>query len=82
MTNRTLKYALPALASGALLAFGAPATAAEYFAGKTITVQVPSGSGGTYHAYCQMVQRNLANYIPGSPRTLIQNLPGAGGANS
>ena len=29
-----------------------------------------------------MVQRNLANYIPGSPRTLIQNLPGAGGAKS
>ena len=82
MTDRKLKYALPALAAGALMAFGAPATAKDYFAGKTITVQVPSGSGGTYHAYCQMVQRNLANYIPGKPKTIIQNMSGAGGAKS
>lgn len=66
----------------ALAAFAAPAMAADYFAGKTITVQVPSGSGGTYHVYCQLVQRNLGNYIPGKPKTLIQNMPGAGGAKS
>ena len=82
MTMRTLKLALPALAAGSIMAFGAPASAMDYFAGKTITVQVPSGSGGTYHAYCQMVQRNIGNYIPGNPKTLIQNLPGAGGAKS
>ncbi|MBT5051563.1 MAG: hypothetical protein HOM58_23920 [Rhodospirillaceae bacterium] len=73
---------LTATAVAALAAFGAPAMAADYFAGKTITVQVPSGSGGTYHVYCQLVQRNLANYIPGNPKTLIQNMPGAGGAKS
>jgi len=67
-------------AAAALLA--STAIAAPYFADKTITVQVPSGSGGTYHAYCQMVQRNFGNYIPGKPKTLIQNLPGAGGAKS
>lgn len=61
---------------------GSTAYAAPYFAGKTITVQVPSGSGGTYHAYSQMVQRNLAAYIPGTPKSTIQNLPGAGGAKS
>ncbi|MBT5047812.1 MAG: hypothetical protein HOM58_04865 [Rhodospirillaceae bacterium] len=82
MFVRSLKLAAPVIAAGSLMAFGGPVTAAEYFAGKTITVQVPSGSGGTYHAYCQMVQRNLANYIPGNPKTLIQNLPGAGGAKS
>ena len=82
MTFRSLKLAVPALAAGSLLAIGAPVGAADYFAGKTITVQVPSGSGGTYHAYCQMVQRNFGNYIPGNPKTVIQNLPGAGGAKS
>lgn len=61
---------------------GSSVYAAPYFAGKTITVQVPSGSGGTYHAYCQMVQRNFGAYIPGNPKTVIQNLPGAGGAKS
>ena len=82
MITRSLKLAVPALAAGSLMAFGAPVGAAEYFAGKTITVQVPSGSGGTYMAYCQMVQRNLANYIPGKPKTIIQNMSGAGGAKS
>lgn len=82
MIIRTLKLAAPVIAAGSLMALGGPVAAAEYFAGKTITVQVPSGSGGTYHAYCQMVQRNFGNYIPGNPRTVIQNLPGAGGAKS
>jgi tripartite-type tricarboxylate transporter receptor subunit TctC len=53
-----------------------------FYAGKTITVQVPSGSGGTYHVYCQLVQRNLAKYILGKPKTLIQNHPGSGGTKS
>jgi tripartite-type tricarboxylate transporter receptor subunit TctC len=82
MKIRTLKLAAPAIAAGTLMAIGGPAVAMDYFAGKTITVQVPSGSGGTYHAYCQIVQRNIGNYIPGNPQTVIQNLPGAGGAKS
>ncbi len=82
MIIRSLKLAIPALAAGSLMAFGAPVGAAEYFAGKTITVQVPSGSGASYHAYCQMVQRNIAKHIPGNPTMLIQNLPGGGGAKS
>ncbi len=76
------KFVAPVLAAGSLVAIGAPAGAAEYFADKTLTVQVPSGAGGSYHAYCQMVQRNIAKYIPGKPDTLIQNLPGSGGAKS
>jgi tripartite-type tricarboxylate transporter receptor subunit TctC len=79
-----LKTSLKLAASAtALIALAAtPAVSADYFAGKTITVQVPSGSGGTYHVYCQLVQRNLAKYIPGNPKTLIQNRPGSGGAKS
>ncbi|MBT5050117.1 MAG: hypothetical protein HOM58_16570 [Rhodospirillaceae bacterium] len=73
---------LTATAVAAIAAFGTPVIAADYFAGKTITVQVPSGSGGTYHVYCQLVQRNIGNYIPGKPDVLIQNMPGAGGAKS
>ena len=69
-------------AVAALAVFAVPAGAAEYFAGKTITVQVPSGSGGTYHVYCQLVQRHIGRHIPGSPKTIIQNRPGGGGAKS
>ncbi len=75
---KTLK--LTALAVG-VSAFALPVAAAGY-GDKTITVQVPSGSGGTYHVYCQLVQRNIGKFIPGNPKTLIQNLPGSGGAKS
>ena len=58
------------------------AVAADYYKGKTVTVQVPSGSGGTYHVYCQLVSRHIGPHIPGNPKVIIQNLPGAGGAKS
>ena len=77
---RTLKLTIAATA--ALTVMSAPSMAADYFAGKQITVQVPSGSGGTYHVYCQLVQRNIARFIPGNPKTVIQNMPGGGGAKS
>ena len=59
-----------------------PVAAAEIFKDRTITVQVPSGSGGTYHVYVQTVQRLIGKFIPGNPRTIVQNQPGAGGAKS
>ncbi len=78
------QFSLAALAVGAVAvgAFAVPVAAEEYFAGKSITVQVPAGSGGTYHVYCQLVQRHIGKFIPGKPATAIQNLPGSGGAKS
>ena len=43
------------------------------FKDRTVKVIVPSGSGGTYHVYCQIVQRNIGRHIPGKPKTIIQN---------
>ena len=74
-----------ALAASAAAAFGlaGPAMAdGHFFKNKVITIVVPSGSGGTYHAYCQIVQRNIGRHIPGSPTTTIQNRPGAGGVRA
>jgi len=82
MTSNSLKLVAVASALGAVAAFAAPLSSAPYFAGRTITVQVPSGSGGTYHVYCQIVERNIGRHIPGNPTTVIQNRPGGGGAKS
>jgi tripartite-type tricarboxylate transporter receptor subunit TctC len=76
------RLAASAIGFAAALLVSGPLAAADYFAGRTLTVQVPSGSGGTYHVYCQIVQRNIARHIPGNPQTLIQNKPGGGGATS
>lgn len=61
---------------------GAPALAEDVFKDKTLTVVVPSGSGGTFHIYCQIVVRHLGRHIPGQPKLIIQNRPGAGGVGS
>jgi tripartite-type tricarboxylate transporter receptor subunit TctC len=69
-------------ASALAIAVAAVPASAMDFAGKKVTVQVPSGSGGTYHVYCQIVTRHIGKHIPGKPTVVIQNLPGAGGAKS
>jgi tripartite-type tricarboxylate transporter receptor subunit TctC len=53
-----------------------------FFKDKTIRVIVPSGSGGTFHIYCQIVQESLGRHIPGNPTMIVQNRPGAGGVKS
>ena len=77
-----ITLAIPALALGlaGLAPTGAPA--AEFFKDKTITVIVPSGSGGTFHVYAQLIQRHITRHIPGKPKGIIQNRPGAGGAKA
>ena len=64
------------------ISLSTPANAEDYFKDKTMTVVVPSGSGGTFHIYCQLVQRNLSKHIPGNPKMIIQNRPGAAGVKS
>jgi len=71
------------VAIASLTAGGAfTASADDYYKDKTVTVQVPSGSGGTYHVYCQLVSSHIGRHIPGKPKVVIQNLSGAGGAKS
>ncbi|MBT5048500.1 MAG: hypothetical protein HOM58_08345 [Rhodospirillaceae bacterium] len=57
-------------------------SAKDFFKDRTITVVVPSGSGGSFHIYCQLVQRHIGKYIPGRPKAIIQNRPGAAGVKS
>jgi tripartite-type tricarboxylate transporter receptor subunit TctC len=81
MANRVV-----AAAAAVFIAFGLSASAfaagEELFKDRTITVVVPSGSGGTFHIYCQLVVSNLARHIPGKPKMIIQNRPGAAGVKS
>ncbi len=78
---------IPATLGAAVLAFGvaglAPGEAtAQFYKNKTVTVVVPSGSGGTYHVYCQIFARHIGRHIPGNPKVITQNRPGAGGAKA
>ena len=73
-----------AVLSATLLA-ATPASAdeiADFFRGKTVTVIVPAGSGGTFHLYGQLMQRHIGKHIPGNPTVVVQNRPGGGGVTA
>ncbi len=72
-----------AIAVGALLLAGGPTahaqSAASFYAGKTLKYIVPDGAGGGYDAYSRLLVRHLADHIPGHPRIVAENMPGAAG---
>lgn len=74
---------LCAVSAAALAAFAVATPAATAsFEDKTVTVVVPSGSGGTFHLYGQLVQRHIGKHLPGNPSVVVQNRPGAGGVKA
>ncbi len=66
----------------AILASATPAaseTAADFFAGKTITLIAPSAVGGGYDLYSRFLSRFIGKHIPGNPTVIVRNMPAAGG---
>ena len=51
---------------------------ADFYAGKSINVLIGFTPGGGYDAYARTLSRHMGRYIPGNPRLLPQNMPGAG----
>jgi tripartite-type tricarboxylate transporter receptor subunit TctC len=59
-----------------------PATAADYFAGKSIDLLIGAPPGGGYDIYARVVGRHLGRHIPGQPTIVAKNMPGAGSARA
>jgi tripartite-type tricarboxylate transporter receptor subunit TctC len=59
------------------LAFAQPAAAQDFFAGKTVTINVGSAAGGSYDLYARMAARHIGKHIPGNPAVIVRNMPGA-----
>jgi len=51
----------------------------DFYAGKTVRIIVGSSPGGGYDTYARLIGRHLSKHIPGNPKTLVINMPGAGG---
>lgn len=70
----------PFAAIAALVCCGATsASAADFYAGKTISLYAGRPPGGAVDAEMRLVAQFLGNEIPGHPRVLPLNMPGAGG---
>lgn len=55
---------------------------AAFYKGKTVNVIAPSGAGGSVYQYALLVSNHLGRHIPGSPASIIQARPGAGGVTA
>lgn len=54
-------------------------SAEQFFAGKQVTLVIGSAAGSGYDVIGRMVARHMPKYIPGQPRMVPRNMPGAGG---
>jgi tripartite-type tricarboxylate transporter receptor subunit TctC len=64
-----------------ILAVTAPAAAdpiADFYAGRTVQVLIGFSAGGGYDTYARTLARYMGRHIPGNPKLLPQNMPGAG----
>jgi tripartite-type tricarboxylate transporter receptor subunit TctC len=50
----------------------------EFYRGRTLTLQIGSSAGGGYDVYARLFARHFGKFVPGQPRIMPQNVPGAG----
>jgi tripartite-type tricarboxylate transporter receptor subunit TctC len=56
----------------------APSRAADPAIKQPITIVVGTPVGGGYDAYARLLARHYGSFLPGEPKIIVQNMPGAG----
>jgi len=49
----------------------------DFYKGKTIRIVVGFSAGGGYDTYSRAIARHLGKHIPGNPKVIVENMPGA-----
>jgi tripartite-type tricarboxylate transporter receptor subunit TctC len=76
--TRTALFA--AFLASPLLAAGSTAQAdavADFYKGKSISLIIGFPPGGGYNAYARTIGDHISRHIPGSPKIIVRNMPGA-----
>ncbi len=76
MANALGVFLLPIFIAVSLVSALA-ASVEDFYKGKTIQFVVGSTAGGGYDTYTRLLARHFAQYVPGKPSTIVQNMPGA-----
>ncbi len=85
MTGKTIfRQALGAaaiVAATAAMSTGAAKAAGvgDFYKGKNVSIYIGFPPGGGYDTYSRAVAQHLGNQIPGKPRIIARNMPGASG---
>src|SRR5580693_10382324 len=64
-------------AAMSLAASAQVADSAPFYQGKTVTCYVGYGVGGAYDFYAREISKFLPRHLPGEPRVVVENMPGA-----
>ena len=77
----TFKWGIPAalVAIAGLSGSVVQAADASYYKGRTVTINIGYGFGGSYGMYARTFAANLGKHIPGNPTVVVKSTPGAGG---
>jgi len=78
MAKALTVFLFPIFISISLVTSALAASVEEFYKGKTIQWVVGGSAGGGYDTYTRLIARYFAQYVPGKPSTLVQNMPGAG----
>lgn len=76
------KYRGALLVAIGLSVTAAPATAQGlegFFAAQPLTIVVGYPPGAAYDLYARLISRRMGDHLPGKPKIIVQNMPGAGG---
>jgi tripartite-type tricarboxylate transporter receptor subunit TctC len=74
-------FRAPLLLGLFLVAFTLPAAAdpvADFYKDRQLNLVLGFSPGGGFDAYARLVTRTMPKYIPGEPRFITRNMPGAG----
>ena len=72
---------IPILVSAAVVAACAPARAqdpAAFYRNKSIDLHIGYSVGGGYDQYARLIGLSMGKHIPGNPKIVAKNMPGAG----
>ncbi len=80
--RRAQGAALPLIAMTGLLALAATGAQAQtpesFYKGRTVSIYIGFGGGGSYDFYGHLIARHIGKHIPGNPTVVAQSMPGAG----
>jgi hypothetical protein len=65
--------------AAALLCQAGVAMAADFYAGKTLSMLVNFTPGGPTDVEARLLARHIAKHLPGNPQVVVRNMGGAGG---
>ena len=81
LSSQSLKAAIAVFGLFCLFTAGGlrAQTAEQFFVGRSLTLLLGGGAGGSVDIYGRLVAQHIVRQLPGSPTVVVRNLPAAGG---